>query len=145
MSTEHNHAIIIIKNEEGEYLQYYDNRWNSYLFLNLKMTSEFNENYIKAEISKKLEIPTDHINVKYLMDKRHKKFSESAKIEKEYHHYFYLIDIGEITNETKHKQFIINEIQYKWFSKSELESDERIQEVNSDVVGYVLGGETYER
>ena len=52
MSTEHNHAIIIIKNEEREYLQYYDNRWNSYLFLNLKMTSEFNENYIKAEISK---------------------------------------------------------------------------------------------
>ena len=52
MSTEHNHAIIIIKNEEGEYLQYFDNRWNSYLFLNLKMTSEFNENYIKAEISK---------------------------------------------------------------------------------------------
>ena len=56
MSTEHNHAIIIIKIEEGEYLQYYDNRWNSYLFLNLKIAIEFNENYIKAEITKKLKI-----------------------------------------------------------------------------------------
>ena len=81
------------------------------------------------------------MNVKYLMDKRHKKFSESAKIQKEYHHYFYLIDISEITNEMKHKQFVINEIQYKWFSKNELESDERIQKVNSDIVGYVLNEE----
>lgn len=34
----HMHAIIIIKNEKGEYLQYYDERWNSYLFLNCKLS-----------------------------------------------------------------------------------------------------------
>ena len=30
------HAIIIIKNAKGEYLQYYEDSWNSYLFLNCK-------------------------------------------------------------------------------------------------------------
>jgi len=27
----HTHAIIIIKNNENKYLQYFDKRWNSYL------------------------------------------------------------------------------------------------------------------
>ena len=31
------HAIIIIKNKENKYLQYYDERWQSYLFLNCKI------------------------------------------------------------------------------------------------------------
>ena len=30
------HAIIIVKNMRGEYLQYYENSWNGYLFLNCK-------------------------------------------------------------------------------------------------------------
>ena len=32
-------AIIIIKNKNNEYLQYYDERWNSYLFLNCRIES----------------------------------------------------------------------------------------------------------
>lgn len=35
------HAIIIIKNENDEYLQCYDERWNSYLFLNCKLYDGF--------------------------------------------------------------------------------------------------------
>ena len=34
---ERKHAIIIIKNEENRYLQYYENRWESYLFPNCKI------------------------------------------------------------------------------------------------------------
>ena len=30
------HAIIVIKNENSKYLQYFDEGWNSYLFLNCK-------------------------------------------------------------------------------------------------------------
>lgn len=30
------HAIIVIKNNRHEYLRYFDNKWNSYLFLNCK-------------------------------------------------------------------------------------------------------------
>ena len=31
------HSIIVIKNEKNEYLQYYDEKWKSYLFLNCKL------------------------------------------------------------------------------------------------------------
>ena len=34
------HAIIVIKNKENEYLQYFDDKWNSYLFLNCKMQNK---------------------------------------------------------------------------------------------------------
>lgn len=37
---ERKHAIIIIKNDEGDFLQYFDDIWNSYLFLNCKISDE---------------------------------------------------------------------------------------------------------
>ena len=37
---ERKHAIIIIKNEKNKYLQYYDNRWESYLFPNCKINDK---------------------------------------------------------------------------------------------------------
>ena len=49
-------AIIIIKNKNNEYLQYYDERWNSYLFLNCRIESEFDIEKIKEEIRTKLNI-----------------------------------------------------------------------------------------
>ncbi len=66
--------------------------------------------------------------------KKHKKFSESAKIEKEYIHYFYNVKIEEKFTD---KEFLINGIKYKWFNYSELMNDERIQKVNSDIVQFV--------
>ena len=33
--------------------------------------------------------------------------------------------------------FTINNINFKWFSLKELESDERIQEVNGDIVKFI--------
>lgn len=134
---EHRHAIIIIKNSQGEYLQYYDSRWNSFLFLNLKMNKDFDENDIKENVYKKLGISVNSITTKFLMDKKHKKFSESAKIEKEYHHYFYLVNIDIIPDFMKEGDFILNDIQYKWFTMEQLENDERIQKVNSDIVNYI--------
>lgn len=134
---EHRHAIIIINNSQGGYLQYYDSRWNSFLFLNLKMNKDFDDNDIKEDIHKKLDVSINSITTKFLMDKKHKKFSESAKIEKEYHHYFYLVTIDNISDLMKQEDFILNDIQYKWFTMEQLENDERIQKVNSDIVNYV--------
>ena len=39
---EHKHTILIIKNND-KYLQYFDERWNSYLFLNTKVQGSVNE------------------------------------------------------------------------------------------------------
>ncbi len=50
------HSIIIIKNEKNEYLQYYDQKWNCYLFLNSKMKNkEDMESIYKVNILKNNE------------------------------------------------------------------------------------------
>lgn len=68
------HSIIVIKNAQGKYLQYFDKRWNCYLFPNCKLPNN---------------------------------------------------------------TFKLNEIEYKWFSYSELMSNERIKKVNSDIIRFV--------
>ena len=47
---ERKHAIIIIKNEKNKYLQYYDNRWESYLFPNCKINDKTDYDKIKENI-----------------------------------------------------------------------------------------------
>ena len=45
------HSIIVIKNENGEYLQYYDNIWNSLLFPNCKLEEGFSNQTIVEYIT----------------------------------------------------------------------------------------------
>ena len=130
------HAIIIIKNSKNEFLQYYDARWESFLFLNCKLINDFESEVVK-EVSNKLHIPENEISCNFKMDKVHTKYSESAKIEKEYHHYFYNVNIKNIPNIMNSKEFSIDGMEYKWYSMENLESDERIKKVNSDIVGFV--------
>lgn len=132
--SEHKHAIIVIKNENNEYLQYYDNRWDCYLFLNCKVTEENKVSFICDEIKKKLNINKEEIDIKYIDEKIHTKYSVSAKIEKEYHHYFYKVNIK---NKYENKEFRIENIDFKWYSMGELEKDKRIQEVNNDIVSII--------
>ena len=49
MNSKSRHAIIVIKNNENKYLQYYDERWDSYLFLNCKLHDNSDE-IVKTEI-----------------------------------------------------------------------------------------------
>lgn len=131
---ENKHAIIIIKNKNEEYLQYYDNKWDCYLFPNCEMDDNLNIKNIEKTIS---GLNVDIIDISLKMDKVHTKFSQSAKINKEYHHYFYLVKINDDKNIMVNKEVVINGVKYKWFSYKELLDDERIKEVNSDIVGFV--------
>jgi hypothetical protein len=131
------HAIIVIKNNKNEYLQYFDEKWNCYLFMNCKLEDNFsNENIIK-NISNELGIDEKEIKCTYIAERTHKKFSESAKKVKEYQHYFYSIDIKNMPNIMEKNSFIINNKKYLWFSLNKLEINERIQKVNSDIVNYI--------
>lgn len=133
----HKHAIIIIKNDKNEYLQYYEKNWKSYLFLNCKLLDNFKEQDIVKEVIQRLKISNNDIKCNYLDDKIHKKYSVSAEKEKEYHHFFYSIEIEKMPTFMNEKNFTIDSIQYSWYSLGELENDSRIQEVNSDIVGCV--------
>ena len=128
------HAIIVIKNEKNEYLQYFDNRWNSFLFLNCKLLNGENADIVKDVIVDKLNVKKELIKVSLVGNKKHEKVSESDKIQKEYIHYFYKVDLNENLN---NEEFEINGIQYKWFSYADLLNDKRIQQVNSDIVQFV--------
>ena len=128
------HAIAVVKNEKGEYLQYFDEKWNCYLFLNCKFTEEEDSNIVKEKIANSLEIDTNKIQVSFVGKKQHRKFSESAKIEKEYTHYFYNVKIDTKLND---KEFELKGLKYKWFSYSNLMKDERIKKVNSDIIQFV--------
>ena len=113
---EHVHSIMIIK-KENKYLNYYDDRWKMYLFPNMKGN---NIEEIKAKYK------TD--NVKFLFDKVHEKFSVSNNKIKLYHHYFYEVKL--LNNITMSEE-------YKWFSMEELQKNDRIQKINSDIVEYI--------
>lgn len=132
---ERKHAIIVIRNSNEEYLQYFDERWNSYLFLNCKVKDQDDINEIQNEIANKLNI--SNVNLIYKFNKLHTKFSESDKIEKEYRHYFYKANIKEFNENMNQKEFNNNGIKFKWYSYDELLKDERIQKVNSDIVEFI--------
>ena len=135
---EHTHSIIIIKNKNGEYLQYFDTRWDSYLFPNCKLTNENHKQLIEQHLIQNFNFLTsEKYTIEYVMDKVHTKFSESAKVNKEYHHYFYNIKLDNIPNFMQNPTFSANDKTFKWFSLTELEEDKRIQQVNSDIVSFI--------
>lgn len=128
------HAIIVIKNEKNEYLQYYDKIWQSFLFLNCKLPNGNDTEIVKDKLFSEFNIEKEMIKVSYIGKKEHIKFSESAKTEKKYIHYFYNVKIDTDLIENMIK---LNSDKYKWFSYSDLLNDKRIQKVNGDIVGFI--------
>lgn len=119
------HSIIIIKNKDNKYLQYYDNNWDSYLFLNCKMNNKDDIDSISRYLKEKINV--SEFNYNFLGEKTHTKYSQKDKKQKEYTHYFYKI-------ETKEE---ISDNELKWLSYDELINDMRIKEVNSDIIEFV--------
>lgn len=128
------HAIIIIKNEKDEYLQYYEESWHSYLFLNCKQEDSNDLNKIKDIVLEKLEINPRKID--YLFTKIHSKYSVKYEKMREYEHYFYLVDIDTKTLEVQ-KEFVINNTKFKWFGMAELEKNPEIMQINGDIIGFI--------
>ena len=132
---ERRHAIIVIRNSNGEVLQYYDKVWDCYLFLNCKVMGMDDNEAIKKTVKDFLK--TEVTTIDYKFDRVHSKYSVKDKIIKEYHHYFYLVDIDKQEDVEKQKEFVVNDIKFKWFSYEELMQDERIKTINADIVGFV--------
>ena len=126
---EHKHTILIIKNKD-KYLQYFDERWNCYLFLNTKVQGSVNEKELIKFIEERFNIKD--VTVEYKFDKVHSKYSPTANKEKTYHHYFYLVKAN-----IPEEDFTIDNINYKWLSMNYLETDKKIQEMNSDIVSFI--------
>lgn len=128
------HSIIVIKNEKDEYLQYYDKKWQCYLFLNCKLPNGDDCNIVKEKVAFDLNLEEKNIEISLVGFKRHKKFSESDKVEKEYVHFFYNV---KIKSKLPDNEFYNNGIEYKWFSYSDFMNNERIKKVNGDIIHFV--------
>lgn len=120
------HAIIVIKNKENKYLQKYIESWNSFLFLNCKIEDSNDITPIRKLLLEELNVKD--IDITYVNNIIHEKFSEKDKIMKEYNHFFFLVTINE--------DYKIND-NYKWYSYDEFLKDDRIMEVNSDIIGFI--------
>ena len=107
---EHVHSIIIIK-KDNKYLNYYDDRWDMYLFPNIKGN---NIDDIKQKY--------DTDNVQFLFDKVHDKYSIPNNENRTYHHYFYQVD---------------KEIDGDYFTLDELLSMDKVKENNEDIINYI--------
>ena len=127
------YAIIIVKNTRGEYLQYYENSWNGYLFLNCKCENNKDIAKISDTVLEKLGIKP--LKIDYLFTKIHSKYSVKHEKMREYEHYFYLVDIG--TEFIDKKEFVINNTKFKWLSMEELENDSEIMQINGDIISLV--------
>lgn len=139
---EHKHAIIIIKNDKSDYLQYFDDRWDSFLFPNCKLSDDNYSKLIFDSLINKYQLPLKDVKVEYLMDKVHDKFSESAKQIKTYHHYFYEVHFAKLPSNMSSNKFILGDRQFAWFDVKDLENNKRIQQVNSDIVEFIKQLET---
>ena len=92
---------------------------------------------IYSELEQSLGIKRENANLFFIGKRVHKKFSESDKIEKEYKHYFYKVELTKPINKFKEKEFENSNKKYMWLSFDELTKDKRIKKVNSDIVNFV--------
>lgn len=123
----HAHAIIVIRNGKGEFLQYFDERWQSLLFPNCKIISEHNEDIILHALKEKYGLNMKNAQILYRTEKVHTKYSVSAGKMKKYHHYFYTVDIEDLPIDDR----------FVWLTLEEMKENKRIKEVNGDIVKYV--------
>lgn len=118
------YAILIIK-KDNKYLQCFDKDWESYLFPNVKLINDDHEKLIKKYIQDTYK--EKDVNIKYLDKLKHTKYSVPNKKDKEYIHYFYLVE------------FDTSNIDITCFySMNDLTNNSRVMEVNNDIIDFVL-------
>lgn len=140
---ENPHSIILIKNtfedKPNKFLVYYDSRWKCKLFLNYKTYETYEDNLknIVNNIGMDLKVEEEDIHCAFVFDRVHTKYSVSAGRDKCYLHTFYKCIIDKFAQKLKEDTFVIDGKKFYWMSISEMESDKRIMEVNSDIVKMV--------
>ena len=107
---EHIHSIIIIKKDD-KFLNYYDERWDTYFFPNIKGNNidEIKEQYNVNE-------------VKLLFDKVHEKYSVPHNEVRTYHHYFYEID---------------SDVEGEYYTLDDLLTLKNVKENNNDIINFL--------
>lgn len=141
---EHPHSIVLIKdtfkNNPNRYLLYYDSRWKCRLFLNYTTADEkydIDEDNISKHLQMELKTDRDNLLGTFEFEKVHEKFSVSANEQRCYRHRFYQYQLKDFPNALQQDEFEIDGKTFYWMSIADMEQDDRIMEVNSDIVSFV--------
>ncbi len=129
----HEFSIIAIKNKNGEFLQKYDERWKSWLFPYVR-SAENNKESVDCFTSSLLN---EKIVTEYVTNSKHCKYSVSDDVYKIYNHKLYKLELNKNSYIEKEESFVIDGNKYKWMSIVEMEKDDRIMEVNDEIVAFV--------
>lgn len=129
----HEFTLLAIINSSGQYLQKFDNRWESWLFPYIRST-----NNNKADIDDYAsELLAKEVVTEYVTCAKHCKYSVSDEVYKIYNHKLYKLLIDTIPENMREQTFELDGNKYRWMTIQEMENDERIMEVNEEVVAFV--------
>lgn len=139
---QHRFSLVAIKDtfkeHSNRFLLYYDERWDCKFFFSYKTVDNDEEN-IKNRLSHELKIDTSLISTEFKTEKIQKKFSVSHDENRVYDHRVYYAEIAEFKDNITQDEFEIEGKKFFWLTIQEMERDERIRQVNSDVVGLIKG------
>lgn len=132
-NTLHEFSLLAIVNPSGQYLQKFDNEWKSWLFPYVRSTDN-NKADIDSYVSKFLG---EDVVTTYVTCAKHCKYSVSDNVYKIYNHKLYKLLLDSIPENMLQQSFEIDGNTYRWMAIQEMEKDERIMEVNDEVVAFV--------
>ncbi len=133
----HKHAIILISNKKGEFLQIFEESWNCWLFLNTKICGNVAAGEVENCLISSLGLGNDAIKASYQTNFVHEKFSVKDGKAKTYNHYFYKVTISNMPKEFLQKEFVFGGKKYSWRSLAELKSNKQIAKLNGDIISQV--------
>ena len=129
----HEFSLIAVRNSEGKYLQKYDDRWKSWLFPYVGTTENNKENvddFVSQLLGKEVE-------TNYIATAKHCKYSVSDCVYKIFNHKLYGLSLEVVSPNMEEGIFVLNGNRYKWMSIEEMENDDRILDVNEDIVAFI--------
>ena len=75
--------------------------------------------------------------MKYIVTAKHCKYSVSDDVYKIFNHKLYTVTLESYPENMNGDTFLIDKSRYKWMSIEEMERDERLMEVNEEIVAFV--------
>ncbi len=137
---QHNFSIVAVKDTfnkySNRYLLYYDEGWDCKFFFSYK-TVDNDEDNIKSRLSRELNIKENTISMQFKTETIQKKYSVKHKEERTYDHRLYYATISKYSDHIMEDEFEIDGKKFFWMTIQDMERDERIREVNSDVVSLI--------
>lgn len=137
---QHRFSIVAVKDTFNQYpnrfLLYYDERWKCKFFFSYKTVDNDADNII-TKLSNELKVDRDNIKVEFKTEQIQEKYSVSHKENRVYDHRVYSVEISKFRNDITADEFEIDGKKYYWMTLQDMEKDQRIKEVNLDVVSLI--------